>query len=138
MNRDQDHDLLRALAETDSASPPPAGAQITAALLHARQRRQRLHRGLAATILVAASGLVFAIARTPAPVPSADPFAVLELQAELEVLRARIATLEAADTAFRVRVDRAARKGLRADVSCRQFATHYPLRAGTPAAMETR
>lgn len=133
-----DVDLLRTLAATDAAFPPPAGPRITAASLQARIVRLRVQRGIAATLLLAAAGIVFALARTPAPTASLDPFEVVALRAEIEALRSRVTALELADTAFRVRVDRAAQKGLRADVASRHFAAHYPLRARAKGAEETR
>ena len=63
---------------------------------------------------------------------------VAELRAEIEALKSRVMALELADTAFRMCVDRAAHQGLRADVASRHFAAHYPLRARTPGAEETR
>ena len=133
-----DADLLRTLAATDAALPPPSGLRVTAASLQARVVRLRVQRGIVATLLLAAAGIVFALARTPAPTPSVDPLEVAELRAEIEALKSRVMALELADTAFRMCVDRAAHQGLRADVASRHFAAHYPLRARTPGAEETR
>lgn len=133
-----DVDLLRTLAATDAAFPPPAGTRVTAEALAARVFRHRVQRGLAATLVLAAAGIVFALARTPARAESIDPLAVAELRAEIEALKARVTALELADTTFRLQLGRAERMGLRADAQSRHFAAHVPIRASRARGEETR
>jgi hypothetical protein len=99
-----DRALRTALARADAALPPPAGTIVTAASLHARLRRRRVLRALAATLLLSAGAAAFAVARAPAR-PNAPPARIpaalrRQLGAELAELQNRLARLDDADAAI--------------------------------------
>lgn len=92
MSDSRDPDLLRTLSETDGASPPPAGAPITAERLHARLRLRRL-RALAVSATLLLGGLstwTLWSQPTRSSDPDRQPTVASDLGAELDELSSRI------------------------------------------------
>lgn len=124
-----DPSTLRTLAAADAASPPPDGVRITAATLQARAVAVRVRRGLAATLLLATAGLVFAMAQKPEPSAPLPTETVRELRAQLEALTSRIAAMTATTDAIEGRLRRTEIERVRLDAASEHMTTVYPLRA---------
>jgi len=134
-----DRDLRALLAAADAALPPPAGSIVTAASLHARLCRRRLHRALVATLLLSAGAATLAVARAPAATtgPTGAPPQALaaalraDFAAELADLSSRLARLDAQGAAIEAELARCGLAATRAAAAHEHFARVYQPFAGS-------
>lgn len=109
-----DRELHRLLHDADLAAPPPAGAPITLARLHALHAQRRRRPLLGATAATALLALAFALFRSPPaatqPLP-ASPDERAGLQAELDRIGTMLASIPPYDPAPRARAQLALARG---------------------------